>query len=242
MSATGRGYDRIAADNYPTPVWCVRRMLEAAPWHRFDGREVRLKILEPCAGEGLIVKELRNTYPSSLIGANELRSDLATQTALRGAGATTSVFGDAFNGTPWPQMDLVFTNPPFSLWHDFARKGLESAVWTALLLRIGAAAHLEGLPTPSLYILPNRPIFAHKIKCIGEFGKDGCGFETMIPFNAAYSGPCPKCDGFVFRRAQTDASEYAWLVWGPQAPTVRILAKTPLSERKPPPRGLEIAA
>jgi hypothetical protein len=132
---------------------------------------------------------------------------------------------------------LVLTNPPFSLWHEFAEKSLKASTWTALLLRMGAAAHLEGLPTPSLYILPDRPIFAHKVSF-------SCGDSKMIPWNAATPRICGNTDGcwsgrscggaFVKRRAQSDASEYAWLVWGPQAPTVHILAKTPLAERKQP--------
>jgi hypothetical protein len=230
-------------------------MLEAAPWAvPADGATIgkawgslthQPRILEPCAGEGLIVQELRGANPLAVISAIELR-DVGD---LRSAGVDFWGTADALSDElPWSKYDLVLTNPPFSLWHEFAEKALKAATWTALLLRMGAAAHLEGLPTPSLYILPDRPIFAHKV----EVWRKGFRFaQQMIPWNA----PTPSLqellgpEGWfdngkweVRRKAQSDASEYAWLVWGPQAPTVHILAKTPLAERKPKPRGLELAA
>lgn len=235
MSATGRGSERIESDNYPTPPWCVRRMLEAAPWDataQFGSVLFQPKILEPCAAEGLVVRELRDHMPRATISAIELR-DVGD---LRGAGADFWGTADALSeDLPWSNYDLVLTNPPFSLWHEFAAKALKHSNWTALLLRIGAVAHLEGLPTPSLYPLPDRPIFAHKVSF-------SCGFSRMIPWNAETPAKCGDddhgdgnhlCGGlFVKRQAQSDASEYAWLVWGPQKPTVHVLAKTPLAERK----------
>ena len=45
MSATNRGAVRNEHDFYPTPAWCVHRLLEAVPLPA--GRW-----LEPCVGDG----------------------------------------------------------------------------------------------------------------------------------------------------------------------------------------------
>ncbi len=187
MSARGRGAAVLPNEAYPTPAWCVRRLLEVAPWRDGATWPRAPRILEPCAGEGAIVRVLRGAYPLADIAAIEIRDGVhMPNTSVLACQADALSFA-------WPAQHLVLTNPPFSLWHEFARKGIASARWTALLLRLNAAAHLEDLPTPSLYVLPNRPSFVN---------------------------------------GRTDACEYAWFVWGPQQPTVHILAKTPLAERK----------
>ncbi len=193
MSARGRGAEVLPNEAYPTPAWCVRRMLEVAPWRDGASWPRSPRILEPCAGEGAIVRVLRGAYPSAVIEALEIRC--VSHEAIRAAGISHAFIGLDALKLNWETVgtDLCLTNPPFSLWHEFARKGIASARWCALLLRLNAAAHLEDLPTPSLYILPNRPSFVN---------------------------------------GRTDACEYAWFVWGPQQPTVHILAKTPLAERK----------
>lgn len=246
MSAEGRGARGIELDNYPTPSWCVRRMLEAAPWNA-EGAATR-PILEPCAGEGAIVRELKKAYPSSELCAWELRD---TRAALYSAGANLTWIGDALaSGTHWPAieygMGLCLTNPPFTLWHEFAKRAVACSRWTALLLRIGALAHCRrhGLPTPSLYVLPDRPSFVALWKCAGGgrvrreqedtrfLTNAPCGWQEYRDPNESTRGQrCPDCGGKISRTA-SDGSEYAWFVWGPQAPKVHILASTPLAERK----------
>jgi hypothetical protein len=49
MSATNRGGPRVSADNYPTPTWCVQRLLGAVP---LPGGEW----LEPAVREGANVQ------------------------------------------------------------------------------------------------------------------------------------------------------------------------------------------
>ncbi len=240
MSATNRGAERIASDNYPTPGWCVRRLLERAPWGLAGGFHEGCawlsgpRIIEPCAGEGAIVHQLRMAYPKAFITAWDIRP---TCTELRESGATAVAQRVDSLLQGWPRCDLVLTNPPFSLWQAFAKKGIEHGRWCALLLRVGAIAHLNGLPTPSMYVLPQRPAFVQSLKCKGR-GHDisvthsgGCGWRETISIDAAPFIACPTCGGKV-QRSSSDASEYAWFVWGPQLPKVVVLADTPLSERK----------
>ncbi len=245
MSAKGRGAVVLPNEAYPTPGWCTRRMLEASPWARHEDlfTPSNMRILEPCAGDGAIVRELRSEYPEARIDAIEIRNVGLIE------GATHSIYGvDAIGQCErWLTADLVLTNPPFSLWQEFARRGLACARWCALLLRIGAIAHLQtdedrqagrpGLPTPSLYVLPNRPQFVQSFKCkgAGVSGEDdfrrACGWQDTIPIDGVAWAACPRCGGKV-SRSSSDSSEYAWFVWGPQAPTVQVLASTPLAERK----------
>lgn len=58
MSSTKRGTKRVELDQYPTPKWCVHRLLEAVdlPAGRW---------LEPCAGAGNIINAV-----------SEVRSDV----------------------------------------------------------------------------------------------------------------------------------------------------------------------
>lgn len=231
MSCAGRGAERVESDNYPTPRWCVRRMLEAAPWDLASHAWIH----EPCAGEGAIVRELRDAYDGASITAWELRD---TRVDLYKVGASVAFIGDSLKAT-WPTkdygIDLVLTNPPFLLWRDFAERAIKCAQWTALLLRIGAAAHMTGLPTPSCYVLPDRPQFVALWKCAGHRVSgdfETCGWQEYRDPNESTRGRrCPSCGGKISRTA-SDGSEYAWFVWGPKAPSFEILASTPLHERK----------
>jgi hypothetical protein len=50
MSSTGRSAVRREADYYPTPSWVTRAILQHLP--------IAGSVLEPCAGDGAIVREL----------------------------------------------------------------------------------------------------------------------------------------------------------------------------------------
>ena len=68
MSATGRSSVRKDYDNYPTPAWCVRRLLErvdlpGGTW------------LEPAAGDGAIVRAVRAARHDVDWIAVEIRED-----------------------------------------------------------------------------------------------------------------------------------------------------------------------
>jgi len=178
VSATNRGAVRNEHDFYPTPAWCVHRLLEAVPLPA--GRW-----LEPCVGDGAIVRAV-NACRGVEWFTNDIRSEVAAD-----------VHGD-FLAPAFPHArawEVLLTNPPFSLALDFAAKGIDVAGVVVLLLRLnwlrGTDEHNAWLRAhmPSVYVLPQRPSF------------DGRG---------------------------TDATEYAWMVWGlDQAPTIAMLDDTP---------------
>lgn len=233
MSATNRGAERVSADFYPTPAWCVRRLLDAEPFGSHAGTIWH----EPCAGEGAIIRAV-NEYRVSAPRwhATELRQDgvSALQTI-----PTISVRGpcDYLAAPPWDS-DIVITNPPFALWLPIAQKALKECVGhVALLGRLnilgsgtesGRSEWLRKNP-PDVYVLPNRPAFVASLSC-----KAKCGWKTLRPLHDPRPRACPSCGGAV-SCSTTDAIEYAWFVWTPdrarKSGSIQVLAETPEEER-----------
>lgn len=211
MSATNRGAERISNDAYPTPSWCVRRLLEACPlqygvW------------LEPCAGEGAIIDAMtelddgneRHYADAVEWNACEIRPEVQPHPSC------VSWHVGSYLDQPFEGADVIITNPPFDLSFEIAQKAITEAPAVALLLRLnwlgsgtrsGRSAWLRK-HTPDVYVLPNRPSFVQNAK-------------------GAWA---------------TDATEYAWFVWGHREamarggihrePILRILAETPKAERQ----------
>lgn len=99
-------------------------------------------------------------------------------------------------------VEVVITNPPFSLAQEFAYKALSEGEVVVLLLRLNWLGTDRRNPfllahPPSIYVLPRRPAFGPNAKHIREGKLDA---------------------------KDTDATEYAWFVWGLEAvPTVHII-------------------
>ena len=157
MSATGRSAVRVALDVYPTPAWCVHRLLE----------EVDLPgghWCEPCAGDGAILRAVRDVRHDVAWSAIEIRPEC--HCALEAQGASTRIadaLGCAWQLRPEP-LSAVVTNPPYNLAEAFLAKALRQAANVALLLRLDflgserRARMLRANP-PDVYVLPNRPSF-----------------------------------------------------------------------------------
>lgn len=150
MSATGRGSERVARDYYPTPEWCVTRLLE----------DVKLpggRWLEPAVGDGAIARAV-----------NAFRSDVQWTTCDIRPECNADVTAD-YVALGCPDLDwhgdVVCTNPPFSLAMDFVVESMRRARFVVLLLRLNwlgsedRAAWLRR-HAPSVFVLPNRPSFA----------------------------------------------------------------------------------
>jgi hypothetical protein len=177
--ADGTRSERRPADHYPTPGWVTRAILPYLP--------LAGSVLEPCAGDGAIVRELiAGGVNGDCIDAIEL--DPVRAKAI--PSAVDVVVGDALSeegGDLWDAPHgLVVINPPFSLAQRFVETALAAQRphrgTTAALLRL---AFLEGQGRadfhacyPSdVYVLPRRPSFTNNGK--------------------------------------SDSSAYAWFVWSP---------------------------
>ena len=117
MSATNRGCERKAYDFYATPPETIRAFLA-----NFDGISSGDRILEPSAGNGQIVKVLREGGYDNRIDAVELRpEERGTLEAL----ADNVTIGSFFDYEPDCGYDVIIGNPPYSLALDFINKSLE---------------------------------------------------------------------------------------------------------------------
>lgn len=138
MSATNRGSVRVDRDFYPTPTYTVRSLLD-----HMDLTKVN-SFLEPCRGEDSIFKQVnvKEKYWAELsLGVDYL----------------TTVFN---------KVDLIITNPPFTLAKEFLKKSLAESDCVCYLLRINYLGSKIRKPfwkeigTPNkLLVLSKRPSF-----------------------------------------------------------------------------------
>ena len=161
MSSKGRGekLDPSGLDDYPTPAWCVHRLLEA--WSPKLGSWV-----EPCAGSGNLVRavdmcvegETRWTaYEINPHRHAELVCDVRR-----------AVLGDFLRvGLVDLGVTAVITNPPYTQAQLFVEqcRSLYPEAEVVMLLRAGflesdaRKKFWEEVGVPDLYVLPNRPSF-----------------------------------------------------------------------------------
>lgn len=162
MSSTNRGKQRAEADFYPTPHWCVDRLLQ------------KLKLpsglwLEPGAGNGDIIRAVSATRTDINWAASELRPECAQ--VLRRAAPDIVVRIGNFLGQEaadfeltGEKFDVAIGNPPFRHAIAFVRHALTMADHVVLLLRLNFLGSQERADFmretgPDIYILPDRPSF-----------------------------------------------------------------------------------
>lgn len=158
MSSTNRGSNRGggADDFFATPLWAVRRLLEACPlpagaW------------LEPGAGSGNIIRAVNARRSDVRWTAIEKRPE--EERHLRGLpNVERVVIADYLSIRTSRRFDVAITNPPFVLAQEFIEKSLTLAVHVVMLLRLnflasGKRAEFMRAHPPDVYVLPNRPSF-----------------------------------------------------------------------------------
>jgi len=159
MSATNRGSIRVDKDHYPTPIEAVKPLVD-----RIDFSRVKT-FLEPCKGDGRIlnlVPEYVNKYWT------EIREGK-----------------DYFKTNFSAKIDLIITNPPFSLSMEFLKKSMQEAHTVCYLQRLNWLGSnirkdfWQANPPDKLFALSKRPKFLKEL---------GLGNGT-------------------------DATEYGWFIW-----------------------------
>lgn len=128
---------RNAYDFYPTPEWCYEKL--PINWALFS------TAFEPCEGDGRI-------------------TDFLIKNGIDADGIDIR-FGTDYLTTKCSPVDLIITNPPFSLAKEFIEKAITEANTVIMLLRInflGAQKRytwwVENEPS-TLYVLSKRPSF-----------------------------------------------------------------------------------
>lgn len=145
MSATGRALTkRHVYDAYSTPTWCTEAICRQLVWPQESG------VLEPCAGDGAIVRVLEK-YAEYIVEC-EIQRGI-----------------DFFEFDPdYPRFDFIITNPPFSLAQEFVEKSLTLANCVVMLLRLNflasskRKAFWERNEPTAIHVLTKRPSFTGK--------------------------------------------------------------------------------
>ncbi|NJN63826.1 MAG: hypothetical protein HC882_02390 [Acidobacteria bacterium] len=169
MSATNRGAGRRLRDAYPTPAWCLHRLLERRVVYTRPG----LRLLEPCAGEGALIRAWKESpdLPEAEWHAWEVSEEcleplekLGAEPAIGFVQALAAGYRRKIEeGLAWP-FDAAITNPPFDL-ADSIPDILDGVALTSLvLLRLNTLRPTRErrwpiTRTPNVYVLPNRPCF-----------------------------------------------------------------------------------
>ena len=209
MSATNRGAIRRESDFYRTPPEAINTFLDAFEFMPFR------YIIEPCAGDGAIVRELakRTRKPKSFITAIEIRAE--EKQNLIEAGADQVIIGNfyEFSGRD-PKPDIIITNPPYSIAQEIIEHCFDIApdAEVIMLLRQGflsskaRKSFWDKYPLTQLYPLAERPSFGASVKC------KKCDWRRFYHLGEDYPRRCPECGANV-QVSKTDACDYAWFVW-----------------------------
>lgn len=202
MSSKGRGKQSVEHDYYPTPAWCVDRLLDDCGAELLRGGG--LSALEPTVGDGAICRAVDAWILRECVGVDTLAWTGVELRRKAGAADAVEWLHDGVDFRLWAstterRFDLSMGNPPFTLAEAILRPALALSDHGAFLLRVGFMGAAERLPffhehpDFALRVLPNRPSF------------DGEG---------------------------TDSATYAWFVWNcPGVAGVKVLAETPVSVR-----------
>lgn len=216
MSSTNRGAERVEEENYPTPAWAVRRLLEAVELPR------KGTWLEPCVGDGAIVRVVDAVIKPArwvLVDKRDTRNECADM-VLSGVSASHYV-ADYKTIELAEHFNVAFTNPPFSLAVDIIQRALTQADWVVMLLRQGFKSSAIRAPwlrsnMPDEYSLPDRPNFIASYKCKPRDKHDrGCGWTAKTAIDAPRITECPVCARKV-QRSTSDSADYSWFVWTPE--------------------------
>lgn len=176
MSSTNRGAVRNPRDLYRTPLYTIRAILPYVQWDKVG------TLLEPCCGDGRIIKEAKREHKK--IGT--LGMDLVPD-------GSEYIAQDYLKYIYHPPFSLILTNPPFSLAQEFITKAVIDASCVIMLLRLNYLGSQKRhkwwqkhLPT-HVFALSRRPDFT------GE-GGDSCDYGWFV-WDRSTSGLITKPQG-----------------------------------------------
>jgi len=193
MSAKNRGSKVISQEFYPTPKNTITSIINEIRW---DGIST---FCEPCKGDGVIYDKI------PIPDKDKYYFELSEGT-------------DYLNPVNSQKVDLILTNPPFSLAEKFIIKAIQEAKCVIMLQRINflgsqtRKVFWESNPPTHLFVLANRPKFV--ARCNNnkrtEEGKKVCNNKESYQITEP-AQPCNTCKKLTV--PSSDATEYAWFVW-----------------------------
>ncbi len=145
-------------DLYPTPHWCVQRLLDEANLPRGHW-------CDPCAGSGHIIDAVAEVSRVITWSAVEVRPECRASLIESGAEV---LIADALD-SPWqlrPEpLGVVIAEPPSPLVEAFLARAREEAPIVALLVRLEAIAparraEMFRTTPPDLVVVPQPPPFS----------------------------------------------------------------------------------
>jgi len=161
MSATNRGSKRIKSDFYKTPQKTIEILLKN---HKIKGTH----ILEPCAGDGSIIKPLRQYYNNLHITAIETRTEEEKKLNII---SDNVIIDDFLNFYPQNNFDTIITNPPYSIAQEILEHCFKISNKNTEIIVLLRLAFLESKKrfnfwqkyiVNKLYVLSERPSFTGK--------------------------------------------------------------------------------
>lgn len=163
MSATNRGSKRVESDFYATPIPTIKKLIDN---HSFqDGF-----VLEPCAGNGNIIKTIMNKYWAWGCTSVEIREEERNKLMEY---SDRVYIEDFLNWKPDKEYSTIITNPPFSIAQEIVEHCFEIASPDTEIIMLLRLAFLESKkrydfwqehPVNKLYVLSERPSFSNNGK------------------------------------------------------------------------------
>ena len=162
MSAKNRGAVTKDYDFYATPLIAITKFLE-----KYDVDMNNKSVLEPCAGNGSISKEIKNKYPNCKLHQIEIREEEEESLSQFGSVDIDNFLSYETN----EKYDFIVTNPPYTYAREFIEKCFELShenTQIAMLLRLNFLGSKKRqdfwskYPVDHLYVLSSRPSFTGK--------------------------------------------------------------------------------
>lgn len=152
-------------DQFMTPLWLAQRMVQAARLRHLSA-SAAFRVLEPSAGTGVIVRELRR-HPRAHVTAVELDPTMHEALVGHAVQPHEAILGDFLEYRPQPgAFDLCVMNPPYTHDLDFLEHAGTLAKEVIALVRLNALAGVKRYAEVwskaailKIAILPRRPRF-----------------------------------------------------------------------------------
>ena len=169
-------------DEYITPPWCVKRLLEKYELPRSG------LLFDPCASRGELLSTVHTLRPDLLLYGVEINPNCHSALVSAAGAFERAWIGDflKMQSPEIPSATTILTNPPYSLAEQFILQALLFAKRVIMLLRVNFLAgkdrrEFTARTNPGVFVLPNRPSF-------NGWGSDGTEYGWFVYGDPAVAG------------------------------------------------------